>query len=398
MEPKLIKTEAEYQAALGALESLWDAAPGTPEGNAAEVWTVLIEKYEREQYPIDLPDPVSAIKFRMEQADLKAKDLVPFIGSPAKVSEVLNGKRSLSLNMIRSLRDGLGISADVLLGKAKRNLPEEIPGMEWDRFPLAEMLKRGWFVNFQGTLREARQQAEELIRGMVESVSFPQLQPALLRCNVRSGGRMDRYALLAWQLRAHALCEGEALPEYVPGTIDAVFINDLVHLSALDDGPQLAREYLAKFGIYLVVEPHLPKTHLDGAAMWHGNRPLVGLTLRYDRLDHFWFTLVHELAHLALHIPAAGDDAFLDDDLEKRGDVREDEADDLAADCLIPRAEWASWISIQNTNRVAVRRLAKKLRIHPSIVAGRVRREQKNYRILTSLVSQPVRECLGVQV
>lgn len=395
MNPKVIKSEVEYDAALAVVTELWDADPGTPRGDALELWSVLIEKYEEEKYPIALPDPVEAIKFRMEQAGLKNKDLVRFIGSPSKVSEVLNGKRGLSLSMIRSLHEGLGIPAEVLLGEPRQQVPEEIPGIEWERFPLAEMLNRGWFVSLKSGLRDVRQHAEELIRAMVPEEHFPKLQPAMLRCHVRSGGRFDDYALLAWQLRAHALCEGEELPEYTAGTICADMIRDLASFSGMDEGPILAREFLAKYGVHLVTEPHLPKTHLDGAAMWHAVRPVVGLTLRYDRIDNFWFTLAHELAHFALHIPDVGEDSYMDD-LQNAGDEQEDAADALAASCLIPDEAWNSWYSGGRQTTAAVCAFARKLRIHPGIVAGRIRREQNNYQILTPLVNTPVREQLGV--
>ena len=115
MKPKVIKTRADYQAALTYLETLMDAQPGTPQEEELELFAVLLDNYEREHFPIGLPDPVEAIKFRMEQQGLTRRDLEPFIGSQSKVSEVLNRKRSLSVAMIRALHVGLDIPAEVLL-------------------------------------------------------------------------------------------------------------------------------------------------------------------------------------------------------------------------------------------------------------------------------------------
>src|SRR5512138_2146000 len=115
MKPKVIKTEADYETALAHVETLMDAGPGTPQEEELELFAVLIENYERENFPIGLPDPVEAIQFRMEQQGLTRKDLEKYIGSPSKVSEVLNYKRPLSLAMIRALHQGLGIPAEVLL-------------------------------------------------------------------------------------------------------------------------------------------------------------------------------------------------------------------------------------------------------------------------------------------
>ncbi|MFZ9937377.1 MAG: helix-turn-helix domain-containing protein [Luteolibacter sp.] len=115
MKPKIIKTEEEYLRALGRIETLMDASAGSAKEEELELWSLLVEKYEDEHFPIDLPDPVEAIKFRMEQEGLQQKDLVRFFPGKNRVSEVLNRKRPLSLGMIRSLHQGLGIPAAVLI-------------------------------------------------------------------------------------------------------------------------------------------------------------------------------------------------------------------------------------------------------------------------------------------
>lgn len=115
MKAKILKTEEEYEAALAYVETLMDAEPGSAEEADLELFSVLIEQYEQEHYPMEPPDPIDAILFRMDQQGLSRQDLVPYLGSQSKVSEVLNRKRSLSLAMIRRLHEGLGIPADVLL-------------------------------------------------------------------------------------------------------------------------------------------------------------------------------------------------------------------------------------------------------------------------------------------
>ena len=114
-EIKLIKTEEDYKEALKLADELFDAKPDTPEGDKLELIVTLIEIYEKEHFPIDNPTPIEAIKFRMDQMGLLPKDLVPFIGSKSKVSEILSGKRTLSLNMIRQLASGLNIPVEVLI-------------------------------------------------------------------------------------------------------------------------------------------------------------------------------------------------------------------------------------------------------------------------------------------
>ena len=115
MDIKPVKTEADYQAALKAIESLMMAEPDTPEGERLDVLVTLVEAYERVHYPIEFPDPVEAIKFAMEQRDLTVKDLEPLIGRPNRVYEVLNRKRPLTLKMIWKLHRGLGIPAESLI-------------------------------------------------------------------------------------------------------------------------------------------------------------------------------------------------------------------------------------------------------------------------------------------
>jgi HTH-type transcriptional regulator / antitoxin HigA len=115
MEAKILKTEQEHEAALEKISSWMSAEPGTPEADALELWSYLVEEYEKRTFPIDPPDPVAAIRFRMEQQSLSPCDLEPYLGGKSKVSEVLNGKRPLSLRMIRALHRGLGIPLQVLV-------------------------------------------------------------------------------------------------------------------------------------------------------------------------------------------------------------------------------------------------------------------------------------------
>jgi len=115
MQPKILQTKADHSAALNRVAALMDATPGSSEEAELELWTLLIENYESKHHPVPPPDPIEAIKFRMEQLGLKATDLTEYIPSKSKVSEILNRKRPLSLNMIRALHSGLGISAETLV-------------------------------------------------------------------------------------------------------------------------------------------------------------------------------------------------------------------------------------------------------------------------------------------
>ncbi|MER9182558.1 transcriptional regulator [Mesorhizobium sp. M0767] len=112
---KPVRSEADYEAALAEVERLWGAKSGTPEGDRLDVLATLIEVYEEKHHLMDPPDPIEAIKFRMEQQGLSRKDLEPIIGTRGRVAEVLNRRRGLSIEMIRNLHEQLGISAEVLI-------------------------------------------------------------------------------------------------------------------------------------------------------------------------------------------------------------------------------------------------------------------------------------------
>lgn len=118
MDIKPIRTEANYKAALKEIAALMESDPalGTPDGDRLDVLVTLVQAFEARHYAIDLPDPIEAIKFRMEQQNLKPKDLEPMIGRSNRVYEILNRKRPLTMSMVRKLHTGLGISAECLIG------------------------------------------------------------------------------------------------------------------------------------------------------------------------------------------------------------------------------------------------------------------------------------------
>jgi HTH-type transcriptional regulator / antitoxin HigA len=119
MEIKPIKTEKDYEKALERLELIFDAAPNSKDGDEAEILSLLIENFENKNYPIDSPDPIEAIKIRMEEMNLKQKDLIGVIGGKSRVSEILNKKKKLTVDMIRELEQILHISASVLVNNYK---------------------------------------------------------------------------------------------------------------------------------------------------------------------------------------------------------------------------------------------------------------------------------------
>ena len=311
---KPIRTEGDLEQALERIDRIFDAEEGTPESNELDVLTDLVELYEDRRDPIGFPTPVAAIEFRMEQAELTNRDLMPFMGSRSKVSEVLSGKRAITMSMARALHRHLGIPAEVLLQEPGAGFDPAYEDLEPERFPLKAMAKAGWIPNVPDSL----DRAEELVGELIERAGGKQAALALYRKNDhrRINAKTDEYGLKAWCLYLMATASEQAPEEaYARGTVTSDFLRRVATLSMSRHGPRLAREFLAKHGIGFEYVRHLPRTHLDGAAIRLADgRPVIGMTLRYDRIDNFWFTLMHELAHVSLHLDNGGEDtAFVDD-------------------------------------------------------------------------------------
>ena len=392
MDIKSVRTEQEYEPALKRVDELMEAEVGTPEGEELDVLVDLVEAYESRHVPMGYPSAVEAIEFRMDQDGLSPRDLVPFIGSRAKVSEVLAGKRAITMPMARALHKHLGIPADVLLRDSEPTVDDPLAHLEWSRFPLKEMAKRKWIPE----LPDLARQAKELIADLIERAGGTQVAgAALYRKNdhLRANAKTDPHALQAWCWQVLATAnQSPPSTAYEPGTVTLDFLRQVARFSVSEDGPRLAFEFLAEHGVPLVTERHLPRTHLDGAALRLGDgRPVIGLTLRYDRIDSFWFCLLHELAHVGRHMDHDSGDAFVDDlslstVATDREDPRETEADEWAADALIPRHIWDTSPARENPTPLTVMSLAHALHVHPAIIAGRVRHERHNYRLLSQFV------------
>jgi HTH-type transcriptional regulator/antitoxin HigA len=391
---RVIKTQCDYDAAIARLSALMDQElmSGSNKEAELELLALVIESYERSKVEPIKPEPIEAILFRMDQQNLSKKDLIPYLGSLSKVSEVLSRKRSLSLAMIRKLHSGLGIPAEVLIAGSDEeglNLGSE-PQYEYSKFPLQEMLERGYFAEFTGDLKQVKEYAEDLVRKFMRGMGGDSTSLALLRAPLHQNGSrlMDDYALLIWRIAVLSKARHQKTSNrYVEGTITADWLRDLAKLSRFEQGPKLAQEFLADSGIVLVIEEHFKKTYLDGAAMLDDDVPIVALTLRHDRLDNFWFALLHELVHVQKHLKKSTSHVFIADNLDDktRSSQEEQEADDGAREALIPSAEWLNAaVKVIPTQENATA-LANKLRIHPAIVAGRVRYETNNWRILNNL-------------
>ncbi|MCF8030730.1 MAG: ImmA/IrrE family metallo-endopeptidase [Desulfohalobiaceae bacterium] len=389
----IIKDENEYAQALERIEALMAGGLDYAGERELELLGHLVDKYEQENYPIDYPDPISAIKHRMEDLGLRQKDLATIIGSHSKVSEVLSKKRRLSLSMIRALHKHLGIPAEVLLEEEPPGVPDEEPDIDWQRFPLREIVRRGWVTHIQ---RNVQEHAEEIVRRLY-SLAGGQWAPNGPSLVFRQGGyrgrSADAYALQAWLLTIMAKARAfdqycdQPLGEYRVDHLTQENLSGLVRLSkAGEEGPRLAMNYLAELGIKLVFERHFQRTYLDGACtVLDSETPVIGMTIRNDRIDAFWFTLLHELAHLQLHITSEQRLIF-DEDIQNIVDEKEQEASNFAATVIVPEHVWKEHPARISARKVDIEDLARQLDVHPALIAGRVRFERNNYKLLHSMV------------
>lgn len=394
MNVKIIKSAKDYEANMARLSELMslDPKPNSKEENELELLALVIQDFERQTVPHVKADPIESILFRMDQMQLTRKELIPYIGSISKVSEVLSRKRPLSLPMIRRLNQGLGIPADILIEDVETDssLVDQEPEMDFTRFPLKEMLERGCFGDFEGNVQRLKDYAEDLLRKFMQDLLPKRMEPAFLRAPLHQRGdrKADEMAILAWRMCVlRKAREVISTREYKHGTITPEWLRELAKLSAFDEGPKLAKEHLARHGITLVIEKHFKRTFLDGAAMLDNDRPIVALTLRHDRVDNFWFALLHELAHVAKHLKPETP-VFIDDLDRTNLQTVEGEADAMAQEALIPNQSWSAAKVRQTLASEDVIAYADEIGVHPAIVAGRLRHEEKNFRLLSHLIGK----------
>ena len=396
MDAKIVKTDAEHKAYLAEVERLaaLDPAPRTPEGDRLELIAKLVEDYEKERFRFTRPHPIEAIKFRMEEQGLKQKDLAPILGGKNRASEILSGKRPLTLSMVRALSQQLRIPTDLLIQEQGENGPDESKdSLDSDApIPIAHILRSGQYSDDEATMLTTS--------NIVDRYLKPKHGPLYLKQTITYGATpaTNKTNLKMWVGRVRELAyQGrKERGAWRPHTLNEDFLAYVAKLSWSEKGPRLAQEFLAEKGIALVILPHYPQTKLDGAAMQdEQGAPIIGLTVRHDRLDNFWFTLLHEIVHAWKHLPEAGM-AITDEEVDKGhddDDAKEAEANRFARDAFIPRSLWAGSNAYLRPSYQSIHELAHRLQISPAIIAGRLRHEKKHYAVFGKLVgSKQVRK------
>lgn len=295
----------------------------------------------------------------------------------ASLARLIDVSRSLGVSISETFEGATSSGASVFMW---RNAEDVV----WGQLPYKEMLKRKWF--------DLPRDSNPIDRAKEYFLRFagPQFATAYHRKKVHSGNVPNEFSLLAWQARilerASSLFERNEVTNF---ELNDAWLGRLASLTTQKDGAKCAKALLAEHGIALVFERHLPGTYLDGAAMLDSDeRPVIGMTLRYDRLDNFWFVLFHELGHVFLHLFDGLRFDFFDEGSASPNDPIEEEADRFALNTLIPDDKWDQCLSRFALSAESVAIDAENLGIDASIIAGRIRKELNNYTILGDLVGQ----------
>lgn len=267
-----------------------------------------------------------------------------------------------------------------------KEVVRQADSLDWNLFPIREIQQRKW-VDFTG-IDDSLHLIKEWFITAFGSSGY---EMALHRKSTFKERLANNYGLLAWQAavlnKAKRICSQEYPAVFEMN--DKSWVSELVKLSMLDNGPIAAQKFLLTKGIVLIIEEHLPQTYLDGAVMFIPNSkiPVIGMTLRHDRLDNFWFVLLHELGHIFLHL---NNDrlCIIDEDVdgETSENTIEREADEFALSGLISPSNWESCMSRFIHDDLVLEQESQQFNIHPSILAGRIRKEEKDYRLFNKFV------------
>lgn len=376
---KPIRTEQQHRDALKRAAELI-AQTNDEAVDELLVLQAVIEQWERGRFALTVT-PAEAIRFRMEQGGIARRDLVTILGTKSRVSEILNGQRQLTIDQIRALNRHYSIPTEALIGTS-RHEPTSGRSATSD----AAIAK----------LRELKvMRPRESIDAFLARATSLSPAVAMLRKTRtdRTNAKTDLGALEAWCSAVLVKAETGQLPvNTVNRRRGKTLARQLAKLSIKEDGPRQAAEFLRNVGVVFVTMAHLPGTFLDGAAICRGDgAPVIALTLRHDRLDNFWFTLLHEFAHVCLHLGKSAQ--VIVDDLEvSSSDGMEAEADAFARDALIPAAVWARLVSSE-PDTASIERVAAEAQVHPAIVAGRWRWENSDYRRFSKLLGHGQVRC-----
>lgn len=294
--------------------------------------------------------------------------------------------RSITLSGYRRIAQALGIQLKVAMAEKLEPWFAAQPGLisEYSSEEIKKIIRHAkdnnWF-DVPSSGEEEMDQQESLQR-FVSDHLIKYGSPALLRTGLNVDDLSNDLLLVAWKARVTKIAEDIISTKNITyKEIDISWLPQLAKLSAEKDGPARARDLLLQHGVVLVAEPQIPGLKIDGAAFLVEGVPVIGMTLRRDTVDNFWYTLLHEAAHVVLHYRMGLAIGFYDDSDHSSLDEIEKEADDFASNLLIPEDIWKRSPARISKATEPIERLAKDLGIHPAIVYGRLQKERNNYAV-----------------
>ncbi|WP_167484203.1 ImmA/IrrE family metallo-endopeptidase [Mesorhizobium tamadayense] len=367
-----IRTKGDYDKAMARARVLM-VRDDQDSIDELDVLQVLVENWERTHHAVAAVTPADAIRFRMGQTGLKPRDLVAYLGTKSRVSEVLNGQRQLTVDQIRALSQHLSIPVESLIGPT-RHEPKSRPSAT--SVAAVEKLRK------LGVMKAREELSAFLSRAGNLGPAVAMLRKTRTE---RTNAKTDFGAVEAWC--AAVLVMADKVSVKPRKTLDAAAARQLAKVSAEPNWPSLVRSKLASLGVALVVLEHLPGTYLDGAAMCRRDgTPVIAVTLRHDRVDNFWFTLLHEFAHVCCHL-SENRKVILDDLEVSAVDGIEAQADAFASNALIPEKYWNEHISEYSTAD-DLQLVANRAGVHPAIAAGRWQYRYGDYRRFSKLLGR----------
>ena len=340
----------------------------------------------QEQVGNDLGDLL--IVARLAQ-NWKQKDLARKLGRPEQSIQRWESERYRSISLANFMKVARALSVEFSAQFQPSHLAKWLPPPDLSQAEVQKVLKHARTHNwFEEQDSDQEDRSKRLIRYVSEHVSRYGT-PSLLRTGINVKDHSEDWVLLSWKAqvtrRAERIIDSEKL-SYRP--LDVSWLRQLAKLSANAEGPLQAQTLLKEHGIVLIIERNIPGMEVDGAAFLVESIPVIGLTLRRDALDNFWFTLMHEVAHVILHYKTGLASGFFDDVEHAEVDEFEQEANKFASDLLVPEELWSRTPARIAKTSAPIENLAKQLSIAPAIIFGRIRFERKNYAIFSDKIGR----------
>jgi HTH-type transcriptional regulator/antitoxin HigA len=340
------------------------------------------EKNEIRPFRSVLPGEI--LRDELEARGWTQGDFADITGKPIQaINEIIIGKKAITPETAVLFSDALGTSAEFWLNlesayrldrvRQRSSVESSVSRKAriYSLAPVKELMKRGWI--------KATDKIDELEKEVLKFLRLPDLEhlPAVAaHFRTSNAGLIDSPSLIAWVRKVEMEAQKMSCPPFDRSKFKKA-LPGLRALSAMENGPDVAMRSLRKLGIRVVLVSHLPQTRVDGAAYWlDSSSPVIAISLRLDRIDNFWFTLMHEIGHL-LESPSSRK-GYIDSNIEKEPEKEEEKkANAFARDQLIPQNVWKDFVTNNSPyfSRLKVFVFARSIEVHPAVVVGRLQYE-----------------------